>query len=357
MLNLTRCRSTPLRQSLSNIGRYSTTPPPSNKVPLALVAELRKQTQVSITKAREALAQSNGDISGALVWLQEDMATSGASKAAKVASRSTKEGVISVSVLSPGAGLTTAGGVRAAMVELNCETDFVGRNDLFARLAMDIAHTAAFISEAKTKGSADVTFAPLSLDELKESPLLSHTDPGSSIPSGTVSTAIRDTIVKVGENITLGRATAIVEDAYSIAPPPNTHTALRVGSYVHGALHGLACGRVASLALLNLRSPQLGELLRQEKLRESLITLERSVARQIVGFDTLAIRRTSDMEVEEQALYKQPFITLAGEFNGLPVEEALKKWSVSEGLLAGEAQEGGVEVLRFLKWKVGETEA
>jgi len=58
-------------------------------------------------------------------------------------------------------------------------------------------------------------------------------------------------------------------------------------------------------------------------------------------------------EVKEQALYKQPFITLAGEFNGLPVEEALQAWSISHGLAATDNQ-GGIEVLSFLKWRVGE---
>ena len=327
----------------NRIQAFSTSP---QKIPVSLIAELRKKTQVSLNKAREALTHSNGDLSGALTWLQKDMMTTGASKAAKVASRETKEGLVSVSVLSPGAGLTTAGGVRAAMIELNCETDFVGRNELFAKLAMDIAHTTAFISEATT---GDTSFVPVSLEMLKDAPLLSHSDPGSS-PSGTVSDAIRDAIVKVGENITLGRAAAIVEEA-PIAPTPSSYNVLRVGSYVHGALHNLSCGQVSTLALINLRSQQLSQLLRQENFSKELATLERSIARQITGFDTLSIRPSSQNEVKEQALYQQPFITLAGEFNGLPVEEALQAWSISQGLAASR-----IEVLSFLKWRVGQVD-
>lgn len=333
---------------LACIRSYATAAP---KVPLALVAGLRKKTQVSINKAREALSHSNGDIHGALEWLQKDMASAGLSKASKVASRETKEGLVSVSVLSPGAGLTTAGGVRAAMVELNCETDFVGRNELFARLAMDIAHTAAFIAEAKS--SADVDFAPLSLEELKESPLLSHSDPVSS-PIGTVSTAIRDTIVKVGENITLSRASVIVEEA-PVIPSFSTSNALRLGSYVHGSLHGVSCGRVASLALLNLHSPHLSHLIRQQQFHQDLVTLECSLARQVVGFETLSIKPAPGNDVEEEALYRQPFITFPGEYNGLPVEESLKKWSQSHGLTTKNDDEGRVEVLKFLRWKTGES--
>jgi elongation factor Ts len=334
--------------------RRASTTTTSPKVPLALVAELRKKTQVSINKAREALTHSNGDIAGALEWLQNDLVTTGASKAAKVACRDAKEGLIGISVLSQGAGFTTAGGVRAAMIELNCETDFVGRNELFARLAMDIAHTAAFISEAKNNDTQQEypSFVPIPLEELKEAPLLSHTDPGVS-PVGTVSSAIRETIVKVGENIILGRASAIVEET-SIIPSPSTYNVCRLGSYVHGALHDLSCGRIGTLALINLRSEYLSQLVRQESFRKELAALERSIARQIVGFDTLSIRPSSQNEVEEQALYRQPFITMPGEINGLPVEEALQKWSTSHGLASAEGEGTCIDVVRFLKWKIGE---
>ncbi|KAF9486456.1 hypothetical protein BDN70DRAFT_870001 [Pholiota conissans] len=341
MFRLAQRPSAAARSLLSSA--YSTASP--QKIPLALVAELRKQTAVSISKAREALTHSNGSIPGALEWLQQDLVATGTAKAAKVSSRATNQGLVGVSVLSHGAGLNTVGGVRAAMIELNCETDFVGRNDLFAKLAMDVVHTAAYISEATDKGPH---FASLSLEQLQEAPLLLHNDP-SAAPTGTVSTAIRDTIVKVGENITLRRASAIVEDA---PLAPKADSARRLGSYVHGALHGLSCGRVASLALLNICSPYLAKFLRDESARTQLGLLERSIARQIVGFDTLSIKNRAENMSEEQVLYTQPFITLAGEFNGLPVEEALKKWSVSNGLVG----EGGIEVLDFLKWSVGETE-
>lgn len=301
---------------------------------------------MSISKAREALAQSNGSIPGALEWLQHDLVATGTAKAAKVSSRATNEGVIGVSVLSHGAGFNTAGGVRAAMIELNCETDFVGRNEIFSKLASDIAHTAAFIVEVKQQDSA--TFTSLSLDELREAPFLSRDGAASG---GTVSTAIRDTIVKVGENISLRRAKAIVENA---APTPTGTSALRLATYVHGALHGISCGRVAALTLVNLRSPHLKKIIREEVFRTQLGVLERSIARQIVGFDTMAIKTKPENGFDDQVLYTQSFITLAGEFNGLPFAEALEKWSINSGLIENPEQ-GGVEVTEFLKWTVGET--
>ncbi len=60
------------------------------------------------------------------------LAISGAKKAAKVSHRTAGEGLVSASVLSRGTG-SSPGGVRAALVELNCETDFVARNALFGR--------------------------------------------------------------------------------------------------------------------------------------------------------------------------------------------------------------------------------
>ena len=86
---------------------------------------------------------TNNDLDEALEWVQKDLAISGAKKAEKVGGRETKEGLIAVSLLSPG----YPGGVRAAMIELNCETDFVGRNELFVKLSSDIAHSTAFLSE------------------------------------------------------------------------------------------------------------------------------------------------------------------------------------------------------------------
>ena len=342
------------RRSAFRIARcYSSAPP--TKLSIPLIAELRKQTQVSLSKIREALVQSNNSIPDALLWLEKDMVSSGQSKLDKVGSRSTTQGVISTSILSEGGGLRTAGGVRAAMIELNCETDFVGRNELFTRLALDIAHTAAFISEAKNNTNEDhqVEFNTLSVDELKEAPLISHSGPDVKY-NGSVHTAIRDTIVKVGENISLRRATSIVEDA-PLQPP--TTTALRLGSYIHGSLHSPFCGRIGALVLLSLRSPQLSHLMTLKQFRENLSTLERSLARQIIAFPTLnSIRPTTENQEEEEALYKQQFITFPGELSNSLVEEALMKWSISEGLINPEQDEGsrsGIDVLHFAHWNVG----
>ncbi|TFK19964.1 elongation factor Ts, mitochondrial [Coprinopsis marcescibilis] len=318
---------------------YSSTP---GKPSLKLVAELRKRTEVSIVKAREALTATNNDVEGALEWLQQDLVTSGAKKAAKVGSRATNQGLVAVSVLSNFTASGLQRGIRAAMVELNCETDFVGRNELFGKLASDIAHTAAIVAEP----SARSPFQSLPLEFLQEAPLVSQRDP-SATPSGTVATSIRDIISKVGENVSLRRALIVATD------PPSTESsqALRLGHYVHGTINQPTEGRIGTLALLAMKYPSpIG--FSPESLNR-LAALEKAVARQIVGFDTRSIKPISQ-EDAETALYSQPFMMLPGEFNGRPVYEALKAWSVAERLVTTESEDGTAEVLEFAKWTVGE---
>lgn len=320
---------------------YSTQQP--GKVSVKLVAELRKLTEVSISKAREALAATNNDVDAALEWLEKDLITTGAKKAAKVQGRSTNQGLISVSVLSNGAGAKAGagcGGVRAAMVELNCETDFVGRNELFGRLAADIAHTAAYISDVTSSKAA---LQPYSLDLLQDAPLLSKANPGAA-PLGTVASAIRDAIAKLGENITLRRAVTVVENS-----PQHTELGLRLSSYVHGSINDPNQGRIGALALLALKSKTLPDLFASEAFRDDLGRLERALARQIVGFDTRSVEGD-----DESALYKQPFMMMGGDSPDIPVRDALISWSQQKGLLSRSAADEGVAVLDFAKWMVGE---
>ncbi|KAF7307158.1 Elongation factor Ts, mitochondrial [Mycena indigotica] len=300
----------------------------STKTPIKLVAELRKLTEVSIVKAREALEASNNDVNAALKWLDKDLAASGAKRAAKVQDRHAGEGLIAVSLLSPGAGGRSA--LRAAMVELNCETDFVGRNDLFGQLAADIAHTAAFMSE-----QADFQNYPV--DVLNDTPLLSarHLNPD---PSTTVSRAIRDLISKVGENVVLKRAMTVFQE-----PSPNSKEGHRLISYLHGSVNDPMQGRIGVLGLLKLSSPQ--SIFQSTSSRENLERLERALARQIAGFETRSIHSDSQ---DETALYQQPFM-IAGDLSGKPVGEALAAWSTTHGL-----DQSALGVERFVKWAVGE---
>jgi elongation factor Ts len=334
------------------------------KPPLKLVAELRKLTEVSITKAREALAASNNDVSAALVWLQNDLAVSGAQKAAKVAHRAAGEGLVGASVLARGTGSTTGhGGVRAALVELNCETDFVARNALFSRLVADLAHTAAFLAEptgpeydsSSSSSSSSICHVPRA--QFLDAPLLSAEGPAPSpvtaLSQGTVADAIRAAIAKLGENIVLQRAAAVAHDPVSSA---RSELGLRVAAYAHG--HGGAVlpssqaqGRVGALALVALKSPRLRALLGAPEFRRDLERVERALARQIVGFETRTIRGG-----DEGSLYGQPFMMLGDAVEGETVEAGLGRWAGEKRLIldtdGGDA--GGIQVVEFVKWTVGE---
>lgn len=327
-----------VKSRAQNFLSYSTISKPS----LQLVAELRKLTNVPISKAREALSSSGNDLQAALAWLQHDLAASGAQKAAKVAGRETREGLVSICILSSGRGSSKlgGGGLRASMVELNCETDFVARNELFTQLAADIAHTTAFLMEP-VDSPKFIQNCPLHL--LNDAPLISqsHMNPQSS---STVSSSIQDLIAKVGEKISLKRAAAVVQD------PVQARAAtlgLRLASYSHGSSSG-SHGRIGSLAVLALKSPELASQLASEAFAGDIERLERAVARQITGFETLSIQSTAD----ETSLYNQPFMACGGQ---LTVGDALREWSRDHGMVK-EGEEGGVSVLEFTKWIMGEND-
>ncbi|NSW53900.1 MAG: translation elongation factor Ts [Anaerolineae bacterium] len=93
----------------------------------AQIKELRERTGVGILDVRKALEESDGDMDKAIDYLREK----GLAKAAKRAGRSASEGV--VEQYSHGDGRV------GVMVELNCETDFVGRSESFRKLAHEIA--------------------------------------------------------------------------------------------------------------------------------------------------------------------------------------------------------------------------
>jgi elongation factor Ts len=96
------------------------------------VKELRERTGAGMMECKKALEETNGDMEAAIDLLR----SRGAAKAAKRADRETKEGVI-------GSYVHTNGKI-GVLVEVQCETDFVARNDDFQQLARDLAmHIAA----------------------------------------------------------------------------------------------------------------------------------------------------------------------------------------------------------------------
>jgi len=93
----------------------------------SLVKELRERTGAGMMECKKALVETNGDIEAAI----EQMRKSGQAKAAKKAGRTAAEGVIVVSF--------NADNTQASMVEVNCETDFVAKEDNFTSFASAVA--------------------------------------------------------------------------------------------------------------------------------------------------------------------------------------------------------------------------
>ncbi len=154
----------------------------------ALVKELRERTGAGMMECKKALVETNGDIELAI----ENMRKSGQAKAAKKAGRVAAEGLIVIK--------TTDDAKTAALVEVNCETDFVARDENFVAFANKVGEVAL---------AGKIT----DVEALKEA------DFGDG---NTVEQARANLVAKIGENMTVRRA-AIVESADGI-----------LGSYQHG---------------------------------------------------------------------------------------------------------------------------
>ena len=161
-------------------------------VTAALVKELRERTGAGMLDCKKALVETDGDIELAI----ENMRKSGQAKAAKKAGRIAAEGVI----------LTKVDGGRATMMEINCETDFVARDEGFLAFGKKVVELAA---------SQNIN----DMDALNAAEL-----------DGVTVQETRDTLVaKIGENISPRRVVNVDGD--------------NLGAYVHG-------GRIGVIAVL-----------------------------------------------------------------------------------------------------------
>ena len=104
----------------------------------AMIKELREMTNAGMMDCKKALAESDGDMEGAVEWLRKK----GLSSAAKKAGRTAAEGVIAVKISDDMR--------KGSISEVNCETDFVAQNDNFLQFAQEVVHTV------HTEGVSDV---------------------------------------------------------------------------------------------------------------------------------------------------------------------------------------------------------
>jgi len=103
----------------------------ANEIDAKLVRDLREKTGAGVMDCKKALAETNGDLEKAVVWLREK----GVAAAAKRAGRTASEGAVGAYI--------HAGGKLGVLIEINCESDFVARTEDFQRLVKDLAMQVA----------------------------------------------------------------------------------------------------------------------------------------------------------------------------------------------------------------------
>jgi elongation factor Ts len=109
-----------------------------------LVKELRDKTGAGMMDCKKALAETDGDIEKAMEWLRQKGITSAEKKAGKIAA----EGLV-------GSYIHTGGRV-GVLVEINCQTDFVARNEAFQALVKDVAMQIAACPNVEYVRSSDI---------------------------------------------------------------------------------------------------------------------------------------------------------------------------------------------------------
>ena len=284
----------------------------------SMVKELRDQTGAGMMDCKTALAENDGQMEPAIDWLR----AKGLSKAAKKSGRVAAEGLV---------GVAGGGTSSAAVVEVNAETDFVGRNEIFQKMVLAIAGKALEVGgDVAALAKADY--------------------PGTG---RTVEDEITNNIAHIGENMTLRRAAA-----FSVSEGV-------VAAYIHNAI-APNVGRIGVLVALESSGDKaaLDQIGRQvamhvaatsplaldvEDLDPELVERERSVLREQAresGKPDSIIDKMIEGRIrkfyEESVLLKQVFV-IDGENS---VEKAVKN---------AEAQVGApIKVKGFVRFAIGE---
>jgi len=275
-----------------------------------LVKELRDKTNAGMADCKKALEQSDGDIEKAIEYLRKQ----GAAAAAKRADREAKEGAVVIA--------STPDNKLAVMVEVNCETDFVARNEGFLNFANAVAK-AALNAKAAT------------LDALLKVTL------GSEFDNLPVSQAVEMMTGKLGEKIAVSRV-SLIESTDGVIVS-YVHPGAKLASLVHltgvngnistiGKDIAMQVAAAAPIALTRAEVPK-------EKIEKEAEILREQAKNE--GKPAQVIERIVNGRLEkyyqEVVLLDQPFIKDGGK----SVAELLK-------------EAGSVEVKGFARFQLGE---
>lgn len=186
----------------------------------ALLVKLRKSTGYTFINCKKALEKYSNDITQAEQWLHAQAQKEGWSKASKLENRRTSEGLIALLRKEN----------AAVMVEVNCETDFVARNEMFQQLVQGVA--VAALEHHQSRVQAEYMKSVMSAEDVCN----------FTMPEGSsVADHLALVIGRLGENISVRRAVSVGVQA-------DWH----LGSYVHGAVsgrYGVPMGRYGALVV------------------------------------------------------------------------------------------------------------
>ena len=218
----------------------------------AMVKELRESTGAGMMDAKKALIEVNGDMEAAVDWLR----TKGLAKAAKKADRVAAEGLVGVAV----------SGGKGVAVEVNSETDFVGKNGDFQNLVRGITTAALGVSDVDALKTADLN-------------------------GKTVSESLTDAIATIGENMTLRRMAAVEGDA--------------VAAYIHtAAADGL--GRIGVLVALKGADNGIGKQIAMHIAATSPVSLSEADMDPVVVERELAVQTAKALEENAASAKPKP---------------------------------------------------
>ncbi len=281
------------------------------EITAAMVRDLREKTGAGMMDCKKALTETGGDMEAAIDWLRKK----GLSAAAKKSGRVAAEGLIGVA----------SGPKVAAMVEVNAETDFVARNDLFQNFVAEVAGLVLSVGE--------------DVEALKRA-----TYPGTT---HTVADELTRLIATIGENMTIRRARRLQVQNGAVA------------TYVHSAVRpGL--GKIGVLVAIEGS----GELEALETLGRQVgmhVAASRPEALDIAGVDPSALAREKAVLAEQARASGKPENIIQK-----MVEGRIRKYYEEVVLLEqvwvhdGEtrvkevARKAGVNITGFARFQLGE---
>ena len=239
----------------------------------SMVAELRAKTDAPMMECKKALTEANGDMAKAEELLRVKLG----SKAGKAASRVTAEGVVAVHMES-GIG---------ALVEINCETDFVTKNDSFLALSQAVAQG---ISRSNPADVAAVGALPFSLDGF----------------GPTIEDVRKGLIGKIGENMSVRRFKRFASGS-------------KLATYLHGTRIGVVVEfegdeaaakdvamHVAAMKPVSLTSADVpAELIERER---SVATAKAAESGKPAEIAAKMIEGSVQKYLKEVSLFNQPFV-------------------------------------------------